>query len=214
MPGRWPISAALWVRPVAVRTGTPGVAPAAADAALETRVLATGMWLWLAADTFFFAAWWFSFFYLKAFNNNQAWRPAGVDHPALAFGLLVLALVILMAITFWVASRLLYGSFLFSLLAPVSLVLAIAACIFQGYGMWHLGFGMTQGGYASVFAGLTGAWLIQLVGATGWLATVLIQAREGGDTVVRAHSAATFAWFPLYLAAIGVINFVVLYLVR
>ena len=198
---------------MAVRTGARDAVPAA-DALLESRILATGMWLWLAADTFFFAAWWFSFFYLRALNNDQAWRPQGVGPPSAGFGLVVLALVVLMAASFWLMSRALYGSFLFSLLAPISLVLGIAACLFQGYGMWHLGFGLTQGGYASVFAGLTGAWLIQLVGATAWLATVLLQARPGGDTVVRAHSAAAFAWFPVYLAAIGVIDFILLYLIK
>lgn len=198
---------------MAVRTGAGDALPAA-EVQLESRVLSTGMWLWLAADTFFFAAWWFSFFYLKALNNDQAWRPQGVDAPSLGFGLVVLAFVILMAVSFWMASRALYGSFLFSLLVPVSLVFGIAACLYQGFGMWHLGFGLTQGGYASVFPGLTGAWLLQLVGATAWLATVAIQARPGGDTVLRAHSAATFAWFPLYLAAIGVINFILLYLIK
>jgi heme/copper-type cytochrome/quinol oxidase subunit 3 len=198
---------------VAVRTERREGLPAA-EVQLESRVISVGMWLWLAADTFFFAAWWFTFFYLRALNNDQAWRPQGVDPPSLGFGLVVLAFVILMAASFWLASRALYGSFLFSLLVPVSLVFAIAACLYQGFAMWNLGFGLTQGAYASVFAGLTGAWLIQLLGATAWLATILVQARPGGDTVVRAHSAATFAWFPLYLAAIGVINYILLYLVK
>jgi heme/copper-type cytochrome/quinol oxidase subunit 3 len=185
-----------------------------AAAELERRVVSVGMWLWLAADTFFFAAWWFSFFYLKALNNNQDWRPQGVDAPALGFGIIVLALVILMAASLWVMTRVAPRSFLFSLLTPVSLVFGIAACLFQGYGMWHLGFGLTQGGYAAVFAGLTGAWLVQVLGATVWLATVAIQTREGGDTLLRAHAAATFAWFPVYLSLIGVINFILLYLVK
>ena len=133
---------------------------------------------------------------------------------ALTFGLVVLALVVLMAGTYWVMSRALYGSFSFSLLAPVSLVFGIAACLFQGFGMWHLGFGLTQGGYASVFAGLTGAWLIQLLGAVAWLATVVVQGRPSGDTVVRPHSAATFGWILVFLAAVGVINYLLLYLVK
>ena len=122
--------------------------------------------------------------------------------------------VVLMAGTYWVMSRALYGSFSFSLLAPVSLVFGIAACLFQGFGMWHLGFGLTQGGYASVFAGLTGAWLIQLLGAVAWLATVVVQGRPSGDTVVRPHSAATFGWILVFLAAVGVINYLLLYLVK
>ena len=184
------------------------------EAELDRRTVEVGVWLWLAADTFFFAAWWFSFFYLKALNNDQAWRPSGVGPPSLGFGLVVLLLVVIMAIGYWLASRALYGSFMFSLLAPVALIVGIAACIFQGYGMWHLGFGLTQGGYASVFAGLTGAWLIQLVGAVAWLATVVVQGRPGGDTVLRPYSASSFGWFLLFLAGVGVINYILLYLIK
>jgi heme/copper-type cytochrome/quinol oxidase subunit 3 len=187
---------------------------AEAEALIDARLAAVGVWLALAADTFFFAAWWFSFFYLRALNNNQAWTPQGVGPPSRGFGLIVLGLVILMAVCYWLTSRLLYGSFLSSLLSPISLILGIAACLFQGYGMWHFGFGLTEGGYPSVFAGVTGSWLVQLVLAVGWLATVVVQARPAGDTVLRPHAAASFGWILLYLAGVGVINFILLYLVH
>src|SRR5437868_9568951 len=178
-PSRWRTSADWW-EPRVAASSPPRESALLAEAELESRVLSVGMWLWLAADTFFFAAWWFSFFYLKALNNDQAWRPQGVDAPALGFGIIVLALVILMAASLWALTRIAaQGSFLFSLLTPVSLVFGIAACLFQGFGMWHLGFGLTEGGYAAVFAGLTGVWLVQVLGATIWLATVAIQTREG-----------------------------------
>jgi heme/copper-type cytochrome/quinol oxidase subunit 3 len=185
-----------------------------AEVEIDRRLSRVGIWLALAADTFFFAGWWFSFFYLRALNNNQSWTAQGVGPPSRGFGLVVLGLVILMAVCYWLTSRLLYGSFLFSLLAPISLVLGIAACLFQAYGMWHMGFGLTQGGYPSVFAGLTGSWLIQLVLAVGWLATTVVQARPSGDTVLRPYAAASFGWILLYLAAVGVINFILLYLVH
>jgi len=35
----------------------------------------------------------------------------------------------------------------------------------------------------------------------------------GRDTVLRPHSAASFSWILLYLAAVGVINYILLYLV-
>jgi heme/copper-type cytochrome/quinol oxidase subunit 3 len=197
---------------VAVRTRTSDALPEA-EVALDARVVRVGVWLFLAADIFFFAGWWFSFIYLKALNNNNAWHTQGVSVPSKGYGLVVLLLAIATAIAYWAATRVPVRSFLFSLLAPVSLVLGIAACLFQGYDMWHLGFGLTEGGYPSVFAGLTGSWLIQLVFAVVWLGTVVVQARPIGDTALRPYAAGSFSWILLFLAAIGVINYVLVYLV-
>ena len=195
---------------MAVRTRTADVDP---EVALDARLVGIGVWLFLAADLFFFAGWWFTFFYLRALNNNQSWMAQGVSVPNKAYGIIVLLLAILSAVTYWGMTRVAVRSALFELLAPVSLVLGLAACLFQGYEMWHLGFGLTQGGYPSVFAGLTGSWLIQLLFAVGWLATVVTQLRPSRDTVLRPHSAASFSWILLFLAAVGVINYILLYLV-
>jgi heme/copper-type cytochrome/quinol oxidase subunit 3 len=197
---------------VAVRTRTSDALPEA-ERALEARVVGVGVWLFLAADIFFFAGWWFSFFYLRALNNNNAWMVQGVGVPSRAYGLIVLLLAIGAAVVYWATTRVAVRSALFDLLAPISLVMGIAACLFQGYQMWNLGFGLTEGGYPSVFSGLTGSWLIQLLFAVVWLATVVVQARPVGDTVLRPYAAASFGWILLYLAAIGVINFILLYLV-
>jgi len=197
---------------VVVRSRPSDVLPEA-ERALQARVVGVGVWLFLAADIFFFAGWWFSFFYLRALNNNNAWMGQGVNVPSRAYGLVVLLLAIGAAVVYWATTRVAVRSAVFDLLAPISLVLGIAACLFQGYQMWHLGFGLTQGGYPSVFSGLTGSWLIQLLFAVAWLATVVVQARPVGDTVLRPYAAASFGWILLYLAAIGIINFILLYLV-
>ena len=195
---------------MAVRTRAADVDP---EVALDARLVGIGVWLFLAADLFFFAGWWFSYFYLRALNNDQAWIIQGLTRPSRAYGLVVLILAVGAALVFWGTTRVAVRSFVFELLAPVSLVLGLAACVFQGYEMWHLGFGLTQGGYPSVFAGLTGAWLVQLVVAVGWLATVVAQLRPNRDTVLRPHSAASFSWILLFIAAVGVINYILLYLV-
>jgi heme/copper-type cytochrome/quinol oxidase subunit 3 len=195
---------------VAVRTRAADVDP---EVALDARLVGIGVWLFLAADLFFFAAWWFSYFYLRALNNNQAWIVQGLTRPNKGYGLVVLILAVGAALVYWGTTRVAVRSALFELLAPVSLVLGLAACLFQGYEMWHLGFGLTQGGYPSVFAGLTGSWLIQLLFAVGWLATVVTQLRPSRDTVLRPHSAASFSWILLFLGAVGVINYILLYLV-
>ena len=188
-------------------------ADAAAVAALDTRLVGIGTWLALAADIFFFAAWWFAFFYLRALNSNQAWKAQGVAPPSRGYGAVVVVLALATAVAYFVGSRPAAGAFLFRLLTPVALVFGLATCLFQGYELWHLGFGLTEGGYPSVFAGLSTAWVIQFGLATAWLASIVTQAGPVGDTVARRHPASFFAWILLFLAAIGIVNYILLYLV-
>lgn len=197
---------------MAVRTHGRDILPAA-DIALDARVVAVGVWLFLAANLFFFAGWYFAFFYLRALNNNQAWIIQGLTRPNNAYGLVVLVLALATAGAYWLASRPPVRRATFQLLGPIALILGIAVCAFQGYEMWHLGFGLTEGGYPSVFSGLTGSWVIEYLFATGWLATVVVQARPAGDTMVRPQSAAAFSWILIFLAGAAVINFLLLYLV-
>ena len=196
---------------MAVRTRAADAIPG--EAALDARLVGIGTWLTLAAGVTFFAAWYFAFFYLRALNNNQAWRAQGVGPPSKGYGTVVLILAIGMAISYAIATRGPTRSLWFRIFTPVALVYAIATCLFQGYEMWHLGFGLTQGGYPSVFAGLTGAWLIQVLFATGWLASIVLQTGPAGDTIARRQPAAFFAWILLFLAAVGVINYILLYFV-
>lgn len=193
-----------------------GAAATAADAeaALEARVVSVGVWLAISADLFFFAGWWFSFFYLRALNLNNGWRIDNAGPPPIVTGIIVLVLVILMALSYWAISRVAVGTTLYSVLGPLALLLGLAAVFLQGYRMWNLGFGMTQGGYAAVYAGMMGSWLVQLVAAVIWLATNVAQSRPGGDAVVRRLEAGSFSWILLFLAAVGVINFILLYLVH
>lgn len=197
---------------MAVRTRA-AEAGAAAEAALDARLSAVGTWLFLAADLFFFVAWWFAFFYLRALNNNQAFVAQGAGPPSKGYGAVVLALAVLTAATYFVGSRQPTRTSLFRLLTRVAVVFGIAACLFQAYELWHLGFGLTDGGYPSVFSGLSSAWVIQFALATAWLAGIVTQSRPGGDTIARPQPAASFAWILLFLAAIGVVNYILLYFV-
>lgn len=197
---------------MAVRT-QPYDSAADAELVLDTRLVAVGTWLFLGAEIFFFAAWWFAFFYLRALNNDQAWKAQGIGAPSKGYGAVVLVLALLTAGAYWVGSRAPSGAVLFRLLTPVALVLGIATCLFQGYEMWHLGFGMTDGGYPSVFSGLTGSWVVQFALATGWLGSIVTQSGPAGDTIARRKPAGSFAWILLFLAAVGIINYILLYLV-
>ena len=187
---------------------------AAAEVARDARVVVVGVGLFLAADAFFFAGWFFAFFYLRSLNNNNAWIIQGLTRPNRGYGVVVLLLVVFSAACYFAASRAAgTRSRTWTVLAPVALVLGTAASLFQGYEMWHLGFGLTQGGYPSMFSGLTGSWIIHVAGAMVWMVGILTQSKPGGDTMLRPHSAQAFSWVLLYLAGIGIISFVLLYLV-
>ena len=197
---------------MAVRTRSYDAA-AEAEALLDARLVGVGTWLFLAAQLFFFAAWWFAFFYLRALNNNQSWRAEGVGPPSKGYGTAVIVLAIGMAFSYVIAARQPKQTLVFRIFTPMALVYGIATCLFQGYAMWHLGFGLTQGGYASVFAGLSGSWLIQVLLATGWLASIVMQTGPAGDTIARRKPAGSFGWILLFLAAVGIINYFFLYFV-
>jgi heme/copper-type cytochrome/quinol oxidase subunit 3 len=196
---------------VAVRTRFDAAADA--EVLLDTRLVAIGTWLFLGAEIFFFAAWWFAFFYLRALNNNQGWKAQGVAPPSKGYGAVVLALAVLTAVTYFLGSRQASRDLLFRLLTPVALIFGIATALFQGYEMWYLGFGLTEGGYPSVFSGMTGSWVIQFALATAWLGSIVMQAGPAGDTIARRKPAGSFAWILLFLAAVGIINYILLYLV-
>lgn len=198
---------------MAARSGARDVAVVAA-ADLEARVVSVGIWLALSADLFFFAAWWFAFFYLRALDLNGSFTAKGIGPPSLGFGAVVLILVILMAVSYWLVSRATAGTLLFTVLGPISLIFGVAAVILQGWGMWHLGFGMTDGGYPSIFAGLTGAWLIHVLAAVLWLGTNVAQSGMGGDVLARRAEANYFGRILIWLAIVGVINYILLYLVH
>ena len=113
----------------------------AADAALDARVVSVGIWLFLAADAFFFAGWYFAFFYLRALNNNNAWIIDGLTRPNRGYGIVVMLLAVLSAASYYLASR--------AAGAPADQAgrprprpprySASPPRLFQGFEMWHLG---------------------------------------------------------------------------
>ena len=71
-----------------------------ADATLDARVVSIGIWLFLAADAFYFAGWYFAFFYLRALNNNQAWIIHDLTRPNRGYGIVVMLLAVLSAASY------------------------------------------------------------------------------------------------------------------
>lgn len=180
---------------------------------VDARLTRVGMRIFMGADALFFAAFFFAFFYLKALNNDHDWMPAGDIHPRryiggiIVIGLAVSAgLVVLGARSVarnWSTSRLLFVA---------AIVAGLVAVVFQFYEFRHLGFDPQLGGaYPSVFVGLKGALLVQIVGALVWVGTLIHQTNPTGDSVARPASALAFGYFMIFLAAISLVAYLVLY---
>jgi heme/copper-type cytochrome/quinol oxidase subunit 3 len=177
---------------------------------IDAQVTRVGVWIFLIADLFFFAAFFFAFFYLRAMDNNKSWTPPGTTHPTIEIGALIAVLGVVAA-AFYMAAMGNLG--LRKSLLWLALAAGILCCAAQVYEFRNLGFDpQLGGGYPSVFVGLKGALLVQMVGALLWLSTHIAQAGPTSDLQARPASAATFSHLLWFLAGVGVIAFLVLYL--
>jgi hypothetical protein len=182
-----------------------------------------------SATAFFFLGFVFAYFYLRSLNNDHLWRPKHVD-PSLALGTAVMALCVVSAIVVRIGlvdhragrrSR-------WRLNGVLGLAAGVAAVVIQVVEWTTNGFGPADGGYASV---------LFVVGTLFWLENLLATAiryrdasgvpapghasgdpgRAGHDiadplSLVRAGlEALSFYW--AFLAGLGVLAWVVLYLV-
>jgi heme/copper-type cytochrome/quinol oxidase subunit 3 len=175
--------------------------------------------LWIGARVIagttimFFAAFVFAYFYLRSLNNTNAWHPDGVDAPQ-AWGAVIVALFAASAGLFLIAARI--GSRRGNWLTPagLSLSLGLAGCIVQVFEWAHLDFGPQNGGYASVFIGWTALFVVFVLMAMFWIETMFAEGfrkRNDAATFVPVGIAdAAFYWS--VLAGLGVISWVILYL--
>ena len=200
-----------------VERGMPAlVAPASEWAPeVDARLARVGTRIFVVADVFFFAAWFFAFFYLRALNNNNYWLPPGTTHPTRAIGAAIAALAVIAAVLCWAGMRVVVSRPATArLLLWLALSSGVICFVVQIYEFRHLGFDpQLGGGFPSVFVGLKGVWLFQLVGALLWLTTHIAQVRPNGDAQIRPVSAATFSGFMIFLAAIGLVSYLVMYFV-
>jgi heme/copper-type cytochrome/quinol oxidase subunit 3 len=96
----------------------------------------------------------------------------------------------------------------------VALVAGVLCCVVQLYEFRHLGFDpQLGGGFPSVFVGLKGVLLAQLVGALIWLGTHIAQAVPTGDTTARPASAILYGNFLIFLAGVSLVAYLVMYFV-
>jgi heme/copper-type cytochrome/quinol oxidase subunit 3 len=192
---------------------------------LSARSLSVAARLLAGGTTFFFLSFVFAYFYLRSINQEHMWRPAHTHlDPNQALGAAMVACIIVSALaTILAGARMKAGERDWTALLALALVLGLAAIALQciEYTVQH--FGPTNGAYASVFCAWTALYLIAVLATMYWLETKLateLRARrapgEHGDIaapdllIAPGLGAVVFFWS--YLAGIGVLMWVVLYL--
>lgn len=205
-----------------------GVEPPAERRERGLRALSVSARLLAGGTTFFFMSFLFAYFYLRSLDMERAWRPSHIK-PTQGLGAAFVACIILSAIALVVADRRQrkWGEWLG--FATASLVLGLAAIVVGCIEFTTQNFGPTDGAYASVFCGWMAFYLLFVLWTMYWIeiqvATEYRERRkptarlgegvteyEDPDQLLpRGIEASTFYW--VFLAAIGVITYVVLYLV-
>jgi heme/copper-type cytochrome/quinol oxidase subunit 3 len=188
------------------------------------RALTVASRMLCGATTFFFLAFLFAYFYLRSIDADGMWHPAHV-HPKQGLGAAFVACVVLSALLSIVAGRRMKAksrTWLAPGIAAVALGLVAVALQCVEYTVQH--FGPTNGAYASVFCAWTGFYLIAVLFTMYWLETQVateVRARrapassevdisEPDRLIAPALDAAVFFWS--FLAAIGIVTYVTLYL--
>jgi heme/copper-type cytochrome/quinol oxidase subunit 3 len=175
------------------------------------------------AAAFFFLAFVFAYFYLRSLDLNKDWKIGHNINPSLGLGVaIVVALVLSAALLRAAAVR----PELTVRAGVISLLLLLAAVVLQVVAWTKLGFGPASGGYASVYVGWTIFYAVFALMSAYWIETQVATAwrrrRHGvaptpadvltDETLTRANlEACSFFW--AFYVAIGVVTFVILYLV-
>ena len=178
---------------------------------LVPKNIAVGIRLWAAATTFVFFCPFFAFFYLRSLDSASLWRPAAIDPPQ-GLGATVMVLIVLSSVALLLASRPDRESAWRPLVA-LSLALGLAAVVLQCVAYARLGFGPTDGGYASVFVAWTALNALFVLGTMLWLETLLAYGLRNRDSLpLERPRLEALAFYWTYLAGLGVVMWVVLYL--
>jgi heme/copper-type cytochrome/quinol oxidase subunit 3 len=181
---------------------------------LHQRIDRIGFALLAGATVMLFLGFVFAYFYLRSLDNNELWRPAGVEPPT-GYGIAIAAALALSAVAFgyaaWVAGR---GGGGWIAASGVALALGLFACVAQCFEYAHISFGPESGGYASVFFGWTALYVVVTLIALYRVESVFAAGiRNGGrpEAVPEGFVAGALYW--ALLAAIGVLAWILLYLV-
>ena len=175
------------------------------------------------AASFFFVSFVFAFFYLKALDLNHDWKIGHIT-PDGGIGVGVAMLFVVSAVIYRLTARRETADVMAGGL--IAVVLGVAAVVLQFVEYIVLDFGATQGGYAAVFFGWTATYAIVALMGLYWIeiqVASLIRIRRDGQMrdiegptsetalLLAGIEASSFYW--AYFAAIGVLAYILLYLV-
>ncbi|MFN8164067.1 MAG: cytochrome c oxidase subunit 3 [Solirubrobacterales bacterium] len=181
---------------------------------LHERIDRVGFGLIAGATVMFFLGFVFAYFYLRSLDNNELWRPAGVEPPT-GYGIAIAAALALSAAAFGYSARaakLGRGGWVAT--AGIALALGLFACAAQAFEYAHIPFGPESGGYASVFFGWTALYVVVTLISLYRVETVFaagLRNRGRAEAVPEGFIPGAMYW--ALLAAIGVLAWIVLYLV-
>jgi heme/copper-type cytochrome/quinol oxidase subunit 3 len=187
---------------------------------LEARIVSVGAYLGAAAVAFFFMAFLFAFFYLRALNTNGLWgggKPGHHVHPALTVGIIVLVCIVASVVLVRAALGGMGSARIQARGAGIAaLVLGLVAIAVQCWQYTDLGFGPGDGSYASVYLGWTGFFTIVAFGVLLWLEMLLASSRPGGQVRPGRIEAdlASFSVVWTLLGIVEVVAFILLYVVQ
>jgi heme/copper-type cytochrome/quinol oxidase subunit 3 len=189
----------------------------------QPRAIWAGGRLVCGAISFFLASFVFAFFYLKALDTNHSWKIGRVV-PDGGFGIAIAALFLFSAVIYRLAARRPAGDSMAA--GMIAVVMGIVAIVLQFVEYTVLDFGASQGGYAAVFFGWTATYAIAALMGLYWIeiqvASLWRVRREGkmretdvptseSALLLAGIEASSFYW--AYFAAIGVLAYILLYLI-
>jgi heme/copper-type cytochrome/quinol oxidase subunit 3 len=196
------------------------ITPTQPDAYAETpelhqRIDRIGFGLIGGATVMLFFGFVFAYFYLRSLDNNELWRPAGVEPPT-GYGIAIAVALALSALAFGYAARAASrsgGGWVAA--SGVALALGLFACVAQCFEYAHIPFGPESGGYASVFFGWTALYVVVTLVALYRVESVFAAGlrNRGRPDAAIPEGFVPGAMYWALLASIGVLAWVILYLV-
>jgi len=186
----------------------------------QPRALRAGARGLCGAVAFFMVSFVFAYFYLRAQDPDRDWKIGHVS-PSVAFGLIILLVLIASAVLLNMAAR---RPELTVSAGGAALGLALLSIVLQVVQWTTLGFGPESGGYASVFVGWTAFYTVLTLACAYWIETQVATAwrrrREGvaatpaevmSDTPVVEAGLQACSFFWTFYVANGFVLFVLLY---
>lgn len=186
------------------------------DVGLGARNGAIAARLGAAAQAFFFVSFLFAFFYLRALNSAGRWNQHHV-HPSKAYGIPILLCVLGSVGAAWLGATSLRtpGAALWRPASGAAIGLALVAVVLQCVQYATSSFGPGEGGFASVFFGWTGLYVLNILVVVYWLTSSLAETLRPGGRALE-YLRATVESIALYWAVLGLVEvaaFILLYLV-